>query len=96
MTDKLGPEEKALHRAVGEVLHYIWDPIGVAGSVQARNEYDGYIAQVCSLLWQNASALQISEHLVKLADQNMDLPDTQARADLATRKLLEWRDAIAR
>ena len=96
MTDKLGPEEKALHRAVGEVLHYIWDPIGVAGSVQARNEYDGYIAQVCSLLWQDASALQISEHLVKLADQNMDLPDTQARADLATRKLLEWRDAIAR
>lgn len=96
MTDGWGPEEKALHRAVGEVLHYIWDPIGVAGSVQARDEYDGYIGQVCSLLWQGADARQISEHLVELADRNMGLTDTQARADLAAGKLVEWRDAVTR
>ena len=96
MTDRLGPEEKALRRAVGEVLHYIWDPIGVAGSVNARDEYDGYIDHVCSLLWNGASAVLISEHLVQLADQSMGLSNTQARGDLAARKLLEWRDAVTR
>jgi hypothetical protein len=85
-----------LRRAVGEVLHYIWDPIGVAGSVEARGEYDGYIAPVCDLLWRRAGAAQISEYLVRLASQDMGLPDTRARANLATRKLLEWRDAVTR
>jgi hypothetical protein len=88
MTDGLRPEEQALRRAAGEVLHYIVDPIGVAGSVQARGEYDGYIDQVYGLLWQGAGAHQISGYLVKLADQNMDMPDTQARADLAVGRLV--------
>jgi len=96
MEDRLGPEEQALRRAVGEVLHYIWDPIGLSGSVQARDEYDGYIDHVCGLLWDGADAIQISKHLVQLADQNMGLPDTQGRSDLAARKLLEWRDAVTR
>lgn len=85
-----------MRHAVGEVLHYIWDPIGVSGSVQARDEYDGYVDRVCDLLWQGADAIQISKHLVQLADQDMGLPGTQDRADLTAHKLLEWRDAVTR
>ena len=96
MTDSLGPEQKALHQAVGEVLHYIWDPIGVAGVPQARDEYDGYVDQVCSLLWRGASNAQLAQHLVQIADEHMGLTDTESRAALAAGKLLEWRDAVTR
>lgn len=96
MTDQLGSEQRALRQAVGEVLHYIWDPIGVAGVPQARNEYDGYVDHICSLLWHGADNSAITRHLVQIADQHMGLPGTETRADLAADKLLEWRDAVAR
>jgi len=96
MRDRLGPEEKALRRAVGEVLHYVWDPIGVAGVPQARDEYDGYVDHVCTLLWQGAESAVLAEHLVQVADQNMGLSGTEDRADLAARRLVEWLDVVTR
>ena len=34
--------DEELYRRVDEVLHYLWDPIGVAGIPEARDEYYGY------------------------------------------------------
>jgi hypothetical protein len=96
MDDSRGPEERALHRVVGEVLHYVWDPIGVAGVVHARDEYDGYVAGVCAILWQQPDATVVSEHLERIATEQMELSGTKARSDLAAAKLLEWRVAITR
>lgn len=96
MRAQVGPEEKALHQAVGEVLHYVWDPLGVAGNPQARDEYDGYVDPICTLLWQGAGEATISMYLVQIAEHNMGLSDTTARADVAARRLVEWRDAVTR
>jgi len=41
MRQGLGAEDSRLHPAISEVLHYIWDPSGVAGVPEARDEYDG-------------------------------------------------------
>ena len=46
MKHSLDAKQKALYRAIGEILHYVWDPIGIAGVPQARDEYDSYVAQV--------------------------------------------------
>ena len=35
-----------LHRRTDEVLHYIWDPIGVSGVPTARDEYSGYVPRL--------------------------------------------------
>lgn len=96
MAEKLGPEEKALHRAVGEVLHYLWDPCGVAGAPQARDEYDTYVDGICALLWQGAGSTTISLHLMQIAEQNMGLVDTGEHADRVARRLVEWRDVVTR
>ena len=37
-----------------EILHYIWDPIGVAGAVMARDEYSGYVPKLVTLLMANS------------------------------------------
>jgi hypothetical protein len=41
--------EQELLTRVNEVLHYIWDPIGVRGEPNARDEYDSYVPEVYSL-----------------------------------------------
>jgi hypothetical protein len=96
MNEGMGPEEEALHRAVGEVLHYLWDPCEVAGNPHARDEYDGYVGPVCTMLWQGATSATLSMHLVHVAEQSMGLSDTKDLADLAARRLVEWREAITR
>jgi len=96
MKASLGPEEKALHRAVGEVLHYVWDPIGVAGVVSAREEYDSYVSDVCAVLWQQADAAAVSEYLERIATDYMGLSGCRERSDIAAEKLLEWRRAVTR
>jgi hypothetical protein len=50
MGSRMSPKDDALYQAVGEVMHYIWDPIGVAGVPQARDEYYSYVPQVFGLL----------------------------------------------
>lgn len=96
MKYQLTPEQEILHRAVGEVLHYIWDPIGVAGIAQARDEYDGYVDDICTLLWQDAGSDLIAEHLVEIAEHRMGIPDTERLAQLAACKLIQWRAVASR
>jgi hypothetical protein len=91
-----GPEAAALRHAVSEVLHYMWDPIGVAGTPEARDEYDGYVDRVCDLLWHGADANAVAAHLVGIADDALGLPGTQEQAARAAEILLAWRDAITR
>lgn len=87
------PDEMlTLRRAVSEVLHYIWDPIGIAGTPQARDEYDGYVEPICSLLWQGAEHSALVRHLVQLSEQRMDLPGMEQQAERAAHRLLQWRE----
>ncbi len=96
MVTTLGLEPSVLERAVSEVLHYLWDPIGIAGVVQARDEYDGYVPGICNLLWQGADHALIAKTLIEIAREQMGLPGTEAQAERAALKLILWRDAITR
>ncbi len=82
MADQPGREHEALRQTVSEVLHYIRDPVGVAGAPQARDEYDGYVDYVCPLLWQGVDTCLVAKHL-QMADRQPGLTDTRSRADLA-------------
>jgi len=96
MSCNLEAGQVSLRQAVGEVLHYLWDPIGVAGVPQARDEYEGYVDPICDLLHRDVDMSLIAAHLVWIADQCMGLSGTEDRAELAARRLLDWRDALAR
>jgi len=41
MKSDLNHQEKELYRRTDEILHYLWDPIGVSDTPQARDEYHG-------------------------------------------------------
>ena len=94
MTDlrKLNLRDRRLYRAVNEVLHYLWDPIGIAGVPQARDEYDSYVPQVFTLLKSGATELVISEHLQQLSEDRIGLSRLPERANETASALVDWRD----
>lgn len=92
MTTRLSPKDRELLRAIGEVLHYVWDPIGVAGVPQARDEYDGYVGSIFTLLRSGASTSAISSHLEGIVVAHLGLPGRKERSDEAASVLADWRD----
>lgn len=96
MTDprNLSQEDRRLFRIVGEVLHYVWDPIGVAGVPQARDEYDNYVPQVFGLLRAGSEKSVISEYLQMVSEDRMGLSKLTDRANDTASLLVGWRDHI--
>jgi hypothetical protein len=92
---KLSPKENALYSAADEVLHYLWDPIGVSECPAARDEYHGYLPHVFSLLNSAASEDQIANYLGQVRTERMGLaprPDYDKRiANL----LIDWKNDIS-
>lgn len=61
---RLGAADAEFYRRVDEVLHYLWDPCGVAGEPYARDEYYSYLPRVFSALKAGAGVEEIAEMLV--------------------------------
>jgi len=95
MTSRLSVQDRELLRITSEVLHYLWDPIGVAGIPQARDEYEGYVGLVLTLLRSGSSATDISAHLEQIVANRMGLPSRKDRSDEAAAVLTGWRDYLA-
>jgi len=89
------PLRGPLGRAVSEVLHYIWDPIEIAGLPQARDEYETYVPAVLAMLLSGASETEISLYLQKLAEERMGLSKVSERANDAALTLVEWRSHLS-
>ncbi|MEC5398878.1 hypothetical protein [Uliginosibacterium sp. H1] len=86
--------EMELYRRVDEVLHYIWDPAGIAGIPQARNEYYGYLPTVYGLVKAGAAAEDIARHLEEVADDRMGVRSPAGRCAEIAHMLLEWREVL--
>ena len=94
MGKRLDEKELTLYRAVDEVLHYLWDPIGVSEFPQARDEYHSYLPRVFALLRSNADEDELVEYLTKMATEQMGLtPDREHNRTIA-RILLEWKMVV--
>jgi len=94
MPDVRALKEKIFWRRCDEVLHYIWDPIGVSDEPGARDEYEGYVPQVVKLLMSGAEEEAVVEHLVRIEVRNMGLGSTRENAARAADALVRWRDWV--
>lgn len=73
MNKHLSENDVEFYQRTDEVLHYLWDPIGVAGIPQARDEYDAYFPHVFSMLKQGLDRSAISDYLVSIEHDHMGL-----------------------
>jgi hypothetical protein len=94
MGHKLSHPERDLYITVDEVLHYIWDPIGVAGVPQARDEYHGYLPQVFSLVRNGENEQVIADYLALTTTENMGLSMNLQHDLEVARILIDWKEAI--
>lgn len=96
MGTKLSPHDAELYQRVDEVLHYIWDPIGVAGTPTARDEYYGYLPTVFSLLKQgDNNDEKIAEYLIYVATDRMGLHETTEDALDIVDVLQDWKQTLS-
>lgn len=94
MGKKLGLRDEELYRRVDEVLHYIWDPIGVSRVPQARDEYYFYLPDVFKLVKDEAPAEIIAQHLTEIVVNRMGLDGTMQDALEIVSILRDWKKAL--
>ena len=94
MGQKLPPQEMKLYRQVDEILHYMWDPIGVAGIAQARDEYHSYLPQAFKLVLDKKTKEEIAGYLTEIETNRMGLTASEKVALEVAEILLNTREAI--
>ena len=94
MGRKLPPREAELYKRCDEVLHYIWDPIGIAGAPGARREYYAYLPSIFARVRDEVDADQIVEDLIMIEEQRMTLIGNRENARPAVDVLMKWREWI--
>lgn len=85
----------ALYRAVDEVLHYVWDPIGVSAFAECRDEYHAYLPQVFGLVREGADESKIAAYLTAVATERMGLSPRPEHDHEVARLLLAWKHSVA-
>jgi hypothetical protein len=73
MSKKLDPKDNELYKRVDEILHYIWDPIGVFDEPYARDEYYSYLPIIYSLLKESKENQEIEDKLIQIQRDQMEL-----------------------
>jgi hypothetical protein len=77
----------SLRGIVGKILLNDWDPIGVRGIPQARDEYDQYVAPVARMIIAGERASALSNYLLGIERDAMGLAGNPERAHAVAEKL---------
>ncbi|MGF6932781.1 hypothetical protein OKW41_001920 [Paraburkholderia sp. UCT70] len=96
MGQKLTDNELALYRRVDEVLHYVWDPIGIATSAAARDDYVRYLPKVFAMLQEGTDASSIAACLDNVATERMGLGANPQHSKRVAELLLDWKAEVDR
>jgi len=94
MGRRLTPDQNTLYKRTDEVLHYLWDPCGVAGCPQARDEYYSYLPQVFALLQEGADETAITDYLIGVERESMGLTPDRERVQQVAAVLVDYRNTI--
>jgi len=92
MSELSKKDEMFLDR-IDEVLHYLWDPIGVSGVPEARDEYSSYAGVVFSMLKRGANEKELAKYLrdIRVINMGMRQPRHQLKEEDVADILDSWR-----
>jgi hypothetical protein len=76
-------------RAIRDVLLHDWDPIGIADTPEAQDEYDSYISQIFGLLIRHESKQKLFDFLWWVETENMGLCGNRKHTEAAVDKLIQ-------
>ena len=90
MGSRLSETDSELYKRIEEVLHYLWDPIGIAGHPGARDEYQSYLPRVFALAKSGAPISELAKYLAKIEEEQMGLRPNMQKASKVAYCCAEW------
>jgi hypothetical protein len=78
---------------VDEVLHYVWDPLGVAGIPEVRDEYRGYVPRVVELAMEGNVA-SLKEYLHWVETRTMGVSGDPGQCEEVASIIFSWKEAL--
>ena len=92
----LSKVDNELLTRIDEVLHYLWDPIGVSDMPAARDEYSSYASVVFGMLKRDESAEEISRYLREIRVVNMGIGrlDDRSNEDQIAGLVIGWKERL--
>jgi hypothetical protein len=87
------PKDKELYSRIDEVVHYLWDPIGVRDVPQARDEYYSYLPEIYARVKAGRLA-ELLEYMRWVVVDQMGTTFNEESARSAAEVMLSWKDVI--
>ena len=94
MDQKLPANEKELYKRIDEVLHYLWDPIGVSDVPEARDEYFSYLPQILSFAKLKEGESKNTEYLNLVLTQHMGLTSNIDSCKYIAKIIMDWSELL--
>jgi len=85
--ERRDPRVAKIWTAIAKVLMNEWDPIGVRGVDEAKDEYDGYVGGAFRLLEAGAGEEELANHLHTIETNRMGISRDRAQCLVVARKL---------
>jgi hypothetical protein len=94
MNKPVTPKDVKLFSRVDEVVHYVWDPIGVAQEPWARDEYNSYLSQIFEMTRDTVDVNYIAAFLNKVTTERMGLNPNEQHCLKVAELLREWKSRL--
>lgn len=85
---------KLLTPRIDEVLYYVWDPIGVSDTPEARDEYSSYVGDIVQAVVGDHSKDDIAALLTAISIERMGLQPNKKRDSEVAELVLNWAQAL--
>ena len=86
--------KKQLHLRIDEVLHYVWDPIGISDTPPAKDEYSTYAASVWRDVLEGKSKAEIAAYLTNVATDRMGLEPSKDHDEEVAELIMKWAEYL--
>jgi hypothetical protein len=86
--------DRELYQRVDEVLHYLWDPAGVAHEPVAREYYGAWVPDVFAALLEDADEQRLMELLLLLETEFLGVAPRPSHARRIAELLVDWRSLL--
>jgi hypothetical protein len=91
---RMSKQDEELLQRIDEVLHYIWDPIGISSNPHARDEYRSYALPLFSLLKSASTEAQIADWLSNIRKDTIGMPPNRRNDQVVAILLLDWKEML--
>ncbi len=87
------PNDVDLYRRIDEVVHYVWDPIGVSDIPEARDEYQSYLPTMFGRV-KEGDLDNIVSYMDWIVTERMGMAFDRDRAVKAAQLMLKWKAIV--